>query len=809
MARPATAAVRLLTGEREPVRLATTANILLHGLQTIDGVATKVGDRVLVKNQIDARTNGIYTASEGQWFRAADARTSRTMQKGTTAFVQEGPTNGEITFRFNTLAPVVDTDPIDITGDGDALHRSDLLDEDNMASNSATKVPSQQSVKAFVESRTARYSTEFGFVDDGAAGANTGTNNDAAWAAAKATLTHGETLVMVRKNTGMFYFATTSDFTGILINATSNPTFSGPNVYADRTSAQRDSKAPAVTVTGTGKLLFNSTVLNVTFMHHSEPVDKVDFLTDGDVAYDEPVPVDMSGAQISMLKTPWPNGNTFAASTNGITKTMNDIQINRATADTSVVQIAGIVPEPTCQYSWVIGYNTGDVGYAVFAYEGGYHCIYAAIGGSIFHRKVTGPATWAEVAVSHFGDGTAASNEPAYTFCGASITVDMLTPTKYQVGLNGVVIAEGELPSPCQYLGPGIYFAPALTGISHYLNFTKTRNPTRLAQRPVRAMFVGDSKMDDIIIGWPRDIARIMQGSMGTQWEYTKNIAVAGETLAQQLTRLLAENMTGYTDVFVGLGTNDAQGNLSTTTFETNLGLLFDQALSLGARLHVLLTPAFFDRADGFAKTGFANQGQNSAGGQRVPAYREIMRRVCATYRASGNKISVTDVGKICGPSLARYLTWASDQNRVDTNVFDNIHESRLARTKIAQGVARAAYGIATTRRTRAYPVTGIPAGWYTNNWAALTSPVFWMDERGYKHIDGIISNAAGANLADGTQVLQLPTYMRPSRTIWLPTVTQKANTQGWIEIQSTGVVAVYGVDSTNKFMRLSDAHWE
>lgn len=90
MARPATAAVRLLTGEREPVRLATTGDISLYGLPTIDGVLTNVGDRVLVKNQTDARENGIYTASSGQWYRAADARTSRTMQKGTTGACERG-----------------------------------------------------------------------------------------------------------------------------------------------------------------------------------------------------------------------------------------------------------------------------------------------------------------------------------------------------------------------------------------------------------------------------------------------------------------------------------------------------------------------------------------------------------------------------------------------------------------------------------------------------------------------------------------------------------------------------------------------
>ncbi|MBZ9868021.1 hypothetical protein LB515_21820 [Mesorhizobium sp. CA15] len=112
MARPATAAVRLLTGEREPVRLATTANITLYALQTIDGVLTQAGDRVLVKDQADQTQNGIYTASEGQWFRAADARTARTMQKGTTVHVQEGTVSADRVYAFETLDPVIGADPI-------------------------------------------------------------------------------------------------------------------------------------------------------------------------------------------------------------------------------------------------------------------------------------------------------------------------------------------------------------------------------------------------------------------------------------------------------------------------------------------------------------------------------------------------------------------------------------------------------------------------------------------------------------------------------------------------------------------------
>ncbi|TIN00208.1 MAG: hypothetical protein E5Y34_12900 [Mesorhizobium sp.] len=124
MGQPATAAVRLLTGEREPVRLATTANIdtvqvngvaRFMGLKTIDGVPTAVGDRVLVKDQTDARINGIYTASEGYWYRAADAQSTRTMQKGTTVHVQNGTANSGKVFAFQTDNPVIGIDNIVIS----------------------------------------------------------------------------------------------------------------------------------------------------------------------------------------------------------------------------------------------------------------------------------------------------------------------------------------------------------------------------------------------------------------------------------------------------------------------------------------------------------------------------------------------------------------------------------------------------------------------------------------------------------------------------------------------------------------------
>ena len=60
---------------KQPVVCGTTANITLSGLQTIDGVTTVAGDRVLVKSQTAPAQNGIYLASATAWSRAPDADT--------------------------------------------------------------------------------------------------------------------------------------------------------------------------------------------------------------------------------------------------------------------------------------------------------------------------------------------------------------------------------------------------------------------------------------------------------------------------------------------------------------------------------------------------------------------------------------------------------------------------------------------------------------------------------------------------------------------------------------------------------------
>lgn len=87
------------------VRCATTGNITLSGLQTIDGITVVGGDRVLVKNQSAASGNGIYVAGSGAWARAADADAG-TLTANAAVFVSEGTTLADTQWICNTNDPI-------------------------------------------------------------------------------------------------------------------------------------------------------------------------------------------------------------------------------------------------------------------------------------------------------------------------------------------------------------------------------------------------------------------------------------------------------------------------------------------------------------------------------------------------------------------------------------------------------------------------------------------------------------------------------------------------------------------------------
>lgn len=92
---------------KQSVRAATTGNIVLAGLQVIDGVQLVADDRVLVKNQAAGKDNGLYLAAVGAWSRAADADASAEVTPGLVVAVEQGAAQADTIWQLITDAPII------------------------------------------------------------------------------------------------------------------------------------------------------------------------------------------------------------------------------------------------------------------------------------------------------------------------------------------------------------------------------------------------------------------------------------------------------------------------------------------------------------------------------------------------------------------------------------------------------------------------------------------------------------------------------------------------------------------------------
>jgi hypothetical protein len=100
-----------------PCRVATTENITLNGLQTIDELLISEDDSVLVWQQTDKTQNGIYLAKDGAWVRREDANTSLKL-KAATVRVTEGTENADQQFTQIHEDVIIGTNDIEFTKSG-------------------------------------------------------------------------------------------------------------------------------------------------------------------------------------------------------------------------------------------------------------------------------------------------------------------------------------------------------------------------------------------------------------------------------------------------------------------------------------------------------------------------------------------------------------------------------------------------------------------------------------------------------------------------------------------------------------------
>ena len=97
---------------KDPVRVYTDGDITLFGLQTVNGVSVMEGDRVLVKDQINAAENGIWIASAGAWLRARDMYLWPQFVSAVVAVEQNVGAGLEVWITSVSASGTVDTTPV-------------------------------------------------------------------------------------------------------------------------------------------------------------------------------------------------------------------------------------------------------------------------------------------------------------------------------------------------------------------------------------------------------------------------------------------------------------------------------------------------------------------------------------------------------------------------------------------------------------------------------------------------------------------------------------------------------------------------
>lgn len=112
------------------VRVASTGNLTLSGLQTVNGVSLVANDRVLVKNQTNSAENGIYIVSSSNWTRAKDFDGALDVVQGTLVIVN---TNSQgLIYRVTSANPItigssaINFAPIVDLNQARALHQAEI-----------------------------------------------------------------------------------------------------------------------------------------------------------------------------------------------------------------------------------------------------------------------------------------------------------------------------------------------------------------------------------------------------------------------------------------------------------------------------------------------------------------------------------------------------------------------------------------------------------------------------------------------------------------------------------------------------------
>lgn len=345
------------------------------------------------------------------------------------------------------------------------------------------------------------------------------------------------------------------------------------------------------------------------------------------------------------------------------------------------------------------------------------------------------------------GVGNTVLDQQRDLFNSGLLSVRVISSHKAAVLCNGIVLYSFNTRSSINSV---IFGADNVAATINVSQFSSVKTNATGGIKPLRIIAMGDSISDNNVQYSPYNYMSSILQSSGQQVAEILNIAVSGETAAQQLVRLQTIG-AGYDFCAVQLGVNDVQGNTPTATFMQTIKDICAYAKNIGAKPIVGMPTQFYSKAE--ANNNGQTGGQDTQNNQNGGTFRAVLLRAVAAEGGLVNLQSASNMGGV----TAKWLNYGVEGVQTDSILVDNIHPTPYGAMMVGLGWAESILG-ATHKfnDTNTQVPETVPASWLRSGFGVTTSPTVKGAE-----LSGKIT-FDGATNPDGSPFMQLPFRLRP-----------------------------------------------
>lgn len=327
-------------------------------------------------------------------------------------------------------------------------------------------------------------------------------------------------------------------------------------------------------------------------------------------------------------------------------------------------------------------------------------------------------------------------------FNNSLVSVRVTSSRSFSVLVNGLVVYSYTTRSSISSVAFGTENINDNISVSQMSRVRQGR--TTGGAKALKILMVGDSITDDAVQYSHAKYLQMLLGSAGVSVAEINNIAVAGQTAAQQYA-ILQTVGSGYDIVCVQVGVNDVQGGTNFASFTSTIVNIVNYCNGIGAAPIVAVPTAFYSKAEAIANG--QPGGQNTANNSALHTYRALLIRAVAS---AGGFLNMETM-KGFGAMSAKWLSIAP-YSVSDRIVVDNIHPSPYGSMMLAQGWARSILGwLNRPDSTKAEAFETIPGSWLISGFGLVDKPTIRSRE-----LKGVLSLHATIN-NDGAVAFVLP----------------------------------------------------